>query len=160
QREDVVEYRNTFIQRFKQHERHFHIWDDNGEELPPPRGFPVPEATRAAGHFRLILVTHDKSTFFQNDQRKIGWDRKGSSKTPRSKGDGQSLMVSDFLTLEWGCLRDDDNEACVYFKPGKSRDGWFSASDLLVQVNKVIDIFEGITKGWVQGLFLFDNAPS
>ena len=52
------------------------------------------------------------------------------------------------------------SEACIVFKLGKLRDGWFSASDLLDQVDNAIDIFEGITKGWAQGLFLFDNAPS
>jgi hypothetical protein len=46
--EDVVQYRTAFVQRFKQHKRRFHLWDDNGEELPPPRGFHVPEA---AGRF-------------------------------------------------------------------------------------------------------------
>ena len=109
EREDVVQYRTTFVQRFKQYERRFHLWDDNGEELPPPRGFHVPEA---AGRFRLVLVTHDESTFFQNDQRKVGWDREGSSKAPKPKGDGQSIMVSDFLTMDWGRLRDDTR--CVF----------------------------------------------
>jgi hypothetical protein len=52
------------------------------------------------------------------------------------------------------------SEACIIFKPGKLRDGWFSASDLLDQVDNTIDIFEGITKGWAQGLFLFNNTPS
>ena len=109
EREDVVHYRTAFVQRFKQYERRFHLWDDNGEELPPPRGFHVPEA---AGRFRLVLVTHDESTFFQNDQRKVGWDREGSSKAPKPKGDGQSIMVSDFLTVDWGRLRDDTR--CVF----------------------------------------------
>ena len=108
EREDVVLYRDAFVQRFKQYEHRFHLWDDNGVELPPPRGFPVP---KAAGCFRLILITHDESTFFQNDQRKVSWDREGSSKAPRPKGDGQSLMISDFLTSEWGRLRDDNR--CV-----------------------------------------------
>jgi hypothetical protein len=52
------------------------------------------------------------------------------------------------------------SEARVVFKPGKNRDGWFSADDLLKQVDHAIDIFEGLTGGWAQGLFLFDNAPS
>lgn len=108
EREDVVLYRSAFVQRFKQYERRFHLWDDNGEELPPPRGFPVPEAT---GRFRLVLITHDESIFFQNDQCHVYWEREGSSKTPRPKGDGQFLMVSDFLTADWGRLRDDDR--CV-----------------------------------------------
>jgi hypothetical protein len=177
EREDVVQYRTAFVQRFKQYERRFHLWDDNGEELPPPCGYHVPEA---AGRFCLVLVMHNESTFFQNDQRKVGWDREGSSKAPKPKGDGQSIMVSDFLTMDWGRLRDDNrciflsqgslshvhvffkihfSEARIFFKPGKSRDGWFSASDLLAQVDNVIDIFEGVTKGMAQGLFLFNNAP-
>lgn len=110
EREDVVQYRDAFVQRFKQYERRFHLWDENGDELPRPRGFPVPEA---AGRFRLVLVTHDESTFFQNDQRKIFWDRKGSSKAPRPKGEGQSLMISDFLTADWGRLRDDNRCAVL-----------------------------------------------
>lgn len=85
-------------------------------------------------------------------------------------------MVLDFLTSDWGRLRDGDkcallacytsstheifNDAHVLFKPGKMRDGWFSADNLLAQVDRAIDIFEGLTKGWAQGLFLFDNGPS
>ena len=67
---DVVQYWEAFMQRFKQYEQHFHLWDNNSIELPPPHGFPVPEA---AGHFQLILVMHDESTFFQNDQHKTCW---------------------------------------------------------------------------------------
>ena len=39
--EDVVQYRNAFVQCFKQYERHFHLWDDDGNELPKPSGFPI-----------------------------------------------------------------------------------------------------------------------
>ncbi|KAH8989992.1 hypothetical protein EDB92DRAFT_1946970 [Lactarius akahatsu] len=79
-------------------------------------------------------------------------------------------MVSDFLTSKWGHLRDDpdDNgldgekpqEARIFFKAGLNRDGYFSADNLLQQVDGAINIFEGKTKGMAQGLFLFDNAPS
>jgi hypothetical protein len=51
-------------------------------------------------------------------------------------------------------------EARIIFKPGINRDGYFTADDLLRQVDYAIDIFEGKTKGNSQGLFLFDNAPS
>jgi hypothetical protein len=53
-----------------------------------------------------------------------------------------------------------NREARVIFKAGKNRDGFFDADDLLRQVDHAIDIFEGLTKGYAQGLFLFDNAPS
>lgn len=51
-------------------------------------------------------------------------------------------------------------DARVLFKAGKNRDGWFGSDQLLAQVDNAVDIFEGLTKGNAQGLFLFDNAPS
>ena len=108
ERKDVVQYRTVYVDRFKQYEQQFHLWDENGVELPPPHGFHVPEA---AGHFQLVLRMHNESMFFQNDQCKVSWDHEGSSKAPKLKGDGQSLMISDFLTAEWGCLC--NNGRCV-----------------------------------------------
>jgi hypothetical protein len=89
-------------------------------------------------------------------------------------------MVSDFLTSEWGRLRDGDEsvhhhssslllltsvfsvfrEAQIIFKAGKNHDGYFGAEELLAQVDSAIDIFEGLSKGNFKALFLFDNAPS
>lgn len=85
----------------------------------------------------------------------------------KAKGNGQLLMVSDFLTLDWGWLRDGDKwapshlsyifishiltstrEARIIFKAGKIRDRYFDMDDLLRQVDNAIDIFEGHTKGW------------
>jgi len=51
-------------------------------------------------------------------------------------------------------------EARVIFKPGKNHNGYFSAKDLLAQVDSTIDIFEGLSKGNFKALFLFDNALS
>jgi hypothetical protein len=65
----------------------------------------------AIGRFHLILVTHDKSTFYQNDQRQIYWACPGKNIILKPKGEGLTLMVSDFLTAEWGTLR--DNDRCV-----------------------------------------------
>ena len=55
ERKDVVQYRTAFVDCFQQYEWRFHLWDNNGEALLCPNGFPVPEA---ASWFRLILVTH------------------------------------------------------------------------------------------------------
>ena len=52
------------------------------------------------------------------------------------------------------------SEAWILFQAGKNRDGWFSADDLLAQVDHAMDIFGGLTGGYAQGLFLFDNTPS
>jgi hypothetical protein len=102
EREDVVAYRREFVERWGTYERRFHQWDNDGHELPRPNGFPVPDGLP----FRLVLITHDESTFYQNDRRKTAWAQKTSRPVPQPKGDGQSIMISDFLTSEWGPLRD------------------------------------------------------
>jgi hypothetical protein len=113
EREDVVAYRRAFVEWWKTYDLRFHRWDDAGHELPRPNGFPVPDGPP----FRLVLITHDESTFFQNDRRKIVWTQKTSRPTPQPKGDGQSIMVSDFLTSEWGRLRDGDESVIAILSP-------------------------------------------
>ena len=75
----------------------------DGNELPKPNGFSVP-----GGKFCLILLTYDESTFYQNDLRKTNWAYASTKATSHQKRDGQSTMVSDFLTSEWGCLYDGE----------------------------------------------------
>ena len=50
-------------------------------------------------------------------------------------------------------------EARIIFKPGINHNGYFGANEVLKQVDDAIDVFEGKTKGFSQGLFLFYNAP-
>ena len=132
----------------------FQFWDNDGNPLPG-----------ASVSHPLILITHNELFFFQNDKRKTNWNCENSWPVPKPKGEGQSLMVSDFLTAEWGCLCDDIrsflfyfflctllttfacSEACIVFKPGKNRDGFFDSTELITQVNHVINIFEGKAKG-------------
>jgi hypothetical protein len=100
ERDDVVAYRDAFVHRWVDYEARFQIWDDKGDPLP-----------RSSDLRPLILITHDESTFFQNDERKTCWSHQDSQQAPKPKGEGQSLMVSDFLTTEWGRLC--DNNRCV-----------------------------------------------
>jgi hypothetical protein len=111
ERPDVVEYRDGFIVRWKEYEKRMSIYSNDGDlERGPQRTAklgegPIPSDGRP---FKLILVTHDESTFFQNDRKKTGWTHKTDKPTPQRKGEGTSIMVSDFLTTEWGRLFDDD----------------------------------------------------
>lgn len=50
-------------------------------------------------------------------------------------------------------------EARVYFKAGKNRDGYFVFDDLLRQVDVAINIFENRFSG-ARAIFAFDNAPT
>jgi hypothetical protein len=103
ERDDVVKYRDGFIARWKEYEKRFVIYGNDGEISMQPAGFPVPQI----GRFRLILVTHDESTFYETDRRKTKWVHMSEKPQPVKKGDGQSIMVSAFVTPDWGLLRDE-----------------------------------------------------
>ncbi len=129
---------------------------DTGKPNSSLNGFPIQNGRP----FQLILVTRNESTFYANDQRKLKWSHLLEKPKTLPKGDRQSIMVSDFLTLEWGCLKDKEQEAHILFKAGNQHDGWFKAEDLIAQVDQAINIFEGKTNSFTVGLFMFDNAPS
>jgi hypothetical protein len=114
--EDMVAYCNQFIMWWKQYEARFLTFDNDRHPHPPPDdfldwttivssldGFSLPTALSPL----LILVTHNKSTFYQNDGCQLTWSRKGTFALPKLKGNGQLLMISDFLTAKWGPLQDD-----------------------------------------------------
>lgn len=104
EREDVVEYRKRFVERWREYEKRFVTYGNDGNVLSTPTGFPVPQGVR----FRLILVTHDESTFYENDRRKLQWVNDKAKPVAEKKGEGQSIMVSEFLTSEWGRLKDGE----------------------------------------------------
>lgn len=101
ERPDIVEYREAFIARWKGYEKRMRTFNNDGEpEHFSPQGFPVP----AGQVFKLMLVTHDESIFYENDRRKNCWSHLSKCGAPQKKGEGVSLMISDFLTTEWGRL--------------------------------------------------------
>ncbi|KZV67560.1 hypothetical protein PENSPDRAFT_611238 [Peniophora sp. CONT] len=163
EREDVVAYRDAFVARWKEYEKRFQLFDNDGHELPSPKGFALPNGDM---RFRLHLVTHDECIFYQNDKPGREWHKKRQHGAPTQKGEGQTVMVSDFLVPEWGRLVYEEKEigykeeARILLRPGKERDGYFAHEDLIRQVDHAIDVFELRTKGRVQALFMFDNAPS
>ncbi|PKY31131.1 hypothetical protein RhiirB3_448578 [Rhizophagus irregularis] len=60
-----------------------------------------------------IFVTHDECLFYANDDRPIIWAPLGEPPL-RKKGQGKSIMVSDFLLETIGCLKLTDEQAQVY----------------------------------------------
>ena len=101
EREDVVAYRTEFIKRWKEYKKRFLIYDMDGNIVNKLIGFPVPQI----GHFRLILVMHNESTFYANDRCKTKWVHATEVAVAEPKGEGVSIMVSDLLVPEWGRLR-------------------------------------------------------
>ncbi|TDL26508.1 hypothetical protein BD410DRAFT_881969 [Rickenella mellea] len=172
-RDDVVKYREGFIQRMASYSKRMVTYDKDGNIASNPTDVDI-----AAGKHPLILVTHDESTFYANDRRKTKWEHADSMR-PEPKGEGASLMVSDFLTTKWGRLVHNEQyvhhlsrainylqsvlilrEARILFKAGKNRDGYFNNDQLVEQVENAMDIFEERTNGEARGLFLFDNATT
>ena len=101
EREDVVKYREEFLERWKEYEKRMVTYDNDGNIEHEPTGFAVPQR----GRFRLILVTHDESTFYANDHCKTQWMHATDKATPQRKGEGPSIMISDMNTSEWGRLQ-------------------------------------------------------
>ncbi|KAH9924455.1 uncharacterized protein B0H18DRAFT_1211886 [Fomitopsis serialis] len=97
EREDIVAYRNGFVVHWKEYEKCMTKFDEDGNPIEPQHGFPVPQT----GRFKLILVTHDESTFYANDRRKTKWVHESEKVKPLPKGEGSSIMISDFLVPEW-----------------------------------------------------------
>ena len=54
------------------------------------------------------------------------------------------FIISLFILPTFASIK----EAWIIFNVGKNCDGFFGADNLLQQVNKTINIFEGLTKGW------------
>jgi hypothetical protein len=102
--EDIVAYRKRFVKCWKEYEKCFIIYDNDRSVFSTPTRFPVPQGL----HFWLILVTHDESTFYKNNQRKTHWVNDNMKAVAEKKDEGQSIMASDFLTSEWGWLKDGD----------------------------------------------------
>ena len=115
----------------------------------------------------VILVTHDECIFYSNDGKRGVWVKSGELPL-RKKGNGRSIMVSEFLTEECGRLKlnlqqHQENpfipeEVRIYLQPDKDRDGFWTSEHLIEQVRmKAIPIFKTIFPNCV-ALFTFDNS--
>ncbi|RGB22167.1 hypothetical protein C1646_634316, partial [Rhizophagus diaphanus] len=115
----------------------------------------------------IILITHDECIFYSNDGKWGIWAKSGELPL-RKKGNGHSIMVSEFLTEECGRLKLNlqqhqqnpfiPEEARVYLQPEKDQEGFWTSEHLIEQVKmKAIPIFEANFPNCV-ALFVFDNS--
>jgi len=123
----------------------------------------------AKGEKEHILVTHDECIFYSNDGQRGIWAKNGELPL-RKKGNGKSIMVSEFLTEVDGRLKlkptDIEQyptipaEAREYLEPGKDREGYWTAENVLEQIKtKAIPIFEILYPNCI-GVFAFDNSSN
>lgn len=70
EREDVVAYHQKFVTQFiNQYAPCMYTWDHDGKEMTLATGFPLANTNNHP--FQVIPMTHDESTFFANDERKM-----------------------------------------------------------------------------------------
>ena len=93
-----MQYWDEFLKRWKEYEKCMVTYNNDGNVDSTPTGFSVPQGQR----FLLVLVTHDESTFYVNDWCKNMWNHKSNKATSQPKGEGPSIMILDFQTVDWG----------------------------------------------------------
>ena len=110
-------------------------------------------------HWHLTIWFHDECIFYAHDCWITCWVHSSETAKPYAKGEGQSLMVADFVSADYGFLSSAEGGelACIEIKPGKNRDGYFSNDDLLVQVQDAIDLVHKLYPD-DDHVFIFDNA--
>lgn len=102
ERDDVVEYRKAFLTRMDEYSQRMATFDVVDGEMV------ITMPTLRDGEKFLVLVTHDESTFYENDRKRRRWISNEETPVPQPKGEGSSIMVSDFLSPYFGRLCDGD----------------------------------------------------
>jgi hypothetical protein len=140
ERTDVVQYRQeVFLLAWYGLEGRIRAWKGDKMDTLEDVVELINEARK-----RIVVWFHDESIFYAHDRRKSQWVADDSSPLPYAKGEGVSLMVTDFVSADYGWLRSKDSldSARVVFRLGKNRDGYFSNEEILAQLAKVMDILE------------------
>ncbi|KAJ3713438.1 hypothetical protein C8R42DRAFT_699054 [Lentinula raphanica] len=150
EREDIVKYRQTvFLPAMTRILPHLCQWNVDGSPIP----------NENIGREQYVFWSHDESTFYANDRRKIRWVHQDEGTKPYAKGEGISLMVVDFVSADFGWLKSPNGEkhARQYFKAGKNRDGYFDNHDILAQASHAMDILDHHYPDYTH-ILAYDNA--
>ncbi|KAF8149797.1 hypothetical protein B0H34DRAFT_801943 [Crassisporium funariophilum] len=87
------------------------------------------------------------------------WIHKDAPTKPYAKGNGASLMIAHYVSVDFGWLVWVDSSAQWTLKPGKNRDGYLSSNNIIDQAHSAMDI---ALKNWpeVDHVFIYDNAST
>ena len=125
----------------------------------------------------IVIWVHDESTFYANDQCVLHWVHSSESAKPYAKGEGALQMVVDFVSLDYGWLREkkrwvptkrlqgthkhcsSNGSARVMFKAGKNQDGYFTNDEILAQANQAMDILDNDYPD-DEHVFFYDNTKT
>lgn len=108
---------------------------------------------------QVVVWNHDKLTYYANDKQKIKWVHKSEKAVPYAKGEGASLIVANFVSLNYRWLRspDGNSKARVLFKAGKVRQWYFTNEDILKQASVAMNILDEHYSD-EDYVLMFDNA--
>ncbi|CAG8479888.1 21061_t:CDS:2 [Cetraspora pellucida] len=158
EREDVVEYRNHFLQKMASLQSQMATYEGENLEqvILPELSSDMPE---------IVPVTQDETMFYAKNGMKMYWSPKGEYTIRNSTNDpsetGPSIHVSDFTCESIGCLKLSEYEctinnllsdymclkytkACITIHPDVNRDGWWTTDNLVEQI----------------ALFMFDHSSN
>ena len=152
EREDVVKYRQEWSKRMVTYMEKMDFFSGENEES-------VLEPVLEEGEKKIVLVTHDESTFYAHDSRTDMWLENDES-IIRKKGPGRSIMVSEFQCPCHGTMKIRSWMSRKFFKAGSGRDGWWTSADMIKQLKEdAIPLFEALHPDCV-GVFLFDQSSN
>ncbi|KAG2220736.1 hypothetical protein INT45_007348 [Circinella minor] len=119
----------------------------------------IEPALLASGQKKLVLVTHDESTFYAYDGKQTLWLQEGET-VPRNKSPGQSIMISEFQCPCHGTMRSAAWTSQTYFYAGTNREGYWTSKDMIKQLTEdAIPLFE-ILHPDAQAVFIFDQSSN
>ena len=150
ERQDVVDFRQqVFLPKYTAFHKRAAKFDAEGNE----------ELSMGQNGKPVMIHHHDETIFYGNDRRNVHWIHDSESPKPYAKGEGQSLMVADFVSSAIGWLSSPDGlkRSRVVLRPGKARDGYFSCEEVMTQLSTAMDILEQHYPSY-QHVFILDNA--
>ena len=123
ERDDVVEYRRTFV--------------DALNEIDDRCIYKGHDPRLQIGQKPLIMIHHDKSTFYANADQSFYWSD-GTTIVLKQISLGQSIMVSDFIEeASASFLNYNGQQARLLLE---TQTGYFESNMFLKQVDKAINI--------------------
>ncbi|KAG2210685.1 hypothetical protein INT45_003996 [Circinella minor] len=152
-RADVVKYRQAWAKRMMQYRERMETYKSDAVETV------IEPALLASAQKKLVLVTHNESTFYANDGKQTLWLQEGET-VLRNKSPGQSIMISEFQCPCHGTMRSAAWTSWTYFYAGTNREGYWTSKDMIKQLTEnTIPLFE-ILHADAQAVFIFDQSSN
>lgn len=134
-REDVVRYRDeVFLPRMKDCDRRQRQY--SGDDM-----MVVTEPLLMDGEKRVVLITHDETTCYCCEGKRLMWMENGKKKI-LPKTNGTSILISGFTCKCHGFMSLNGLRSFQLYEAGIKRKGWFTNADLVAQVELFKDMFQ------------------